>query len=115
MTEKAKTLKSKPEKSDKKKIIKAASSIVLLGVSGWFLWHTFLAVPEATLPRSLAPTIATTNPAPDMQNADSVAGAIDVVEQVATDPDEMIDELLMVTGWYKQVDDIPDQEIRLTL
>ncbi len=110
LPESLQSLKSLKIEFDKTKAVKAASSVVLFGFSGWFLWHTFLVVPEPTLPPSLPQAAAAINPVPVTKNPVSAAQPIETVENLTlTDPNELIDKLLVVTGWNKQVDDIPNQ------
>jgi len=95
---------------DKNKLIKATTSTVLLGFSGWFLWHSFLAVPEPELPapHSLPQAAAVIQPAPVTLSPE--IESIEAVELTTiTDPDQMIDELLTVTGWHKKADEFPSQ------
>ncbi len=95
---------------NKTKAAKAASSMVLFGLSGWFLWHTFLAMPEATLPPSLPPAVATMNPAPVMQSPDPVVELIETVENLTiTEPEESIEELLVAAEIQKEADDVSNQ------
>jgi hypothetical protein len=110
------SLKSLKIEFDKTKAAKAASSVVLFGFSGWFLWHTFLAVPEPTLPPSLPQAVATITPAPVAQVPLPVADPIETEEQLTiTDPDEITDELLAVTDMQEeQVDETQNQILQDT-
>lgn len=106
-TESIKSIKS--FSFDRKKAAKAASSVVLFGFSGWVLWNTFLVEPESTLPPSALPAVATMNPAPIAQPLTPVEPIETEEPLAATDPDLMIDELLVATSEDKQTNDMPDQ------
>ncbi|MCH9638267.1 MAG: hypothetical protein K0U40_02120 [Betaproteobacteria bacterium] len=95
---------------DKTKAVKAASSVALFGFSGWFLWQTFLATPEPTLPPSLPQTVATISSTPASQALFPAADSIKNQPQLtATEPDEMSNELLVPTDSHEQSDDMLDQ------
>ncbi len=95
---------------DKTKTAKAASSMVLFGLSGWFLWHTFLAAPEGTLPPSLPPAIATISSAPAMQSPVIVVESIETAENLAVaEPEELIEGLLVATETQKETANVTNQ------
>ena len=110
LPESLQSLKSLKIEFDKTKAVKAASSVVLFGFSGWFLWHSFLAAPEPTLPPSLPQAAAAINPAPVTQASPPAADPIETEEHLTVaDPDEMIDELLVVNDLQEQTEDIQIQ------
>lgn len=97
-------------KFDQAKTAKAASSIVLFGFSGWFLWHTFLAIPEPTLPPSLPQITATVNPAPAEQPSPSVVEPIETTEnQTLVASKDLADELQTTTETSEEANDISAQ------
>ncbi len=99
------SLRSRSLVFDKTKAAKAASSAVLFGFSGWFLWQTFLATPEPTLPPSLPQTIT-----PASQTLFPAADSIKNQPQLtATEPDEMSNELLVPTDLHEQSVDMLHQ------
>ncbi len=105
-------------KFDKTKTAKAVSSVALFGLSGWFLWHTFLAAPEATLPPSLPPTVATMNPAPVTLLPPPVIEPIKTEEDLmVTEQEELIEaveELLVAVETQEEIDEIPNQVLENT-
>lgn len=95
---------------DKTKAAKAASSVVLFGFSGWFLWNTFLATPEPTLPPSLPQAVATINPMSVPQAPFPAVEPVVTQEHVTlSESDEITDELLVVTDSHEQADDVQNQ------
>ena len=100
-------------KFDKTKTAKAASSIVLFGFSGWFLWQTFLAAPEPTLPPVLPQAVAT------VATTSTEQAPTPVIEPIKTDgnltvtePEELIEpteELLAASEAQEEVDEVPNQ------
>ena len=95
---------------DKTKAAKAASSMVLFGLGGWFLWHTFLAVPEVTPPPSLLPAVAIMSSATVVQPPAPVVKSIKVAENLTvTEPEELIEALLVAAETQKETDNVPNQ------
>ena len=88
------TLKS--IKLDKTKTTRAASRMVLFGLSGWFLWHTFLVEPEHMLPPVLPQAVAAAHPAPAVQSPTPAGKPIEIAANLtATEPKELIEKLLV--------------------
>ena len=106
-------------KFDKTKAAKAASSVVLFGFSGWFLWHTFLAVPEPTLPPSLPQAVATIDTTLAMQPPIPVVEPIETAEDsIVTESEELIEpieEMLADSETQKETDETLDHVIPDTL
>ncbi len=115
LPESLQSLKSKSPKIefDKTKAAKAASSVVLFGFSGWFLWQTFLVAPEPTLPPSLPQAVATINPAPVTQAPPPVADPIEAEEHLAVaDQNEMNNALWPVGDLQTQSDETQNQMLQ---
>jgi len=106
-------------KFDKTKTTKAASSVVLFGFSGWFLWHTFLAVPEPTLPPSLPQAVATIDPALAMQPPIPIVESIETAEDlIVTESEELIEsieELIVVSETQEKANEVPGHVLPDTL
>jgi len=100
-------------KFDKTKTAKAASSIVLFGFSGWFIWQTFLAAPEPALPPALPQAVATIATTPTEQVPTPVIEPIKTDGNLTvTEPEELIEpteELLAASEAQEEVDEAPNQ------
>lgn len=96
-------------KLDKTKTARAASRMMLFGLSGWFLWHAFLVESENMLPSILPQASAAVRHAPAMQPLTSVRKPIETSENLTvTEPKELTDKLL-VPPKAQQVIKHPDE------
>ncbi|MDH5551724.1 MAG: hypothetical protein OEX82_00165 [Nitrosomonas sp.] len=99
-------------KFNQKKVAKAASSVVLFGFSGWFLWNTFLAAPEPALPPSLPQAVATIDPTLAMLPPASVVEFTEAADDlIVAESEELIafdEEMLAESETQKEVNEILD-------
>lgn len=103
---------------DKKNAAKATFSVVLFGFSGWFLWHTFLAVPDPTLPPALPQAVATITPTPAIQPPIPVVEAIETAEDLVVTESEKLtapaEEMLAESEIQKEANKILDHVLSNT-